>query len=450
MLYYATQFIFQIVASASAALVSEAVSTVTDAIRSHWANRLDSHGSDKAHAPVGNIPDAYTIETADETPMPTKKTPVASAASSQTRPASNVSDTTTIKPTTTKSKKVIVKFHVPSPRGTNNTPKPRLDRKPTPTAPWNPAHKPKSSHIPKSANPVNDTATQEGNQSHAQAQAQDSATPTTRAPQAPSTNAANSTNDQGDVQARVSQAPNVPGSAGYIVPFPDITPHPLRASQSAPARISRMNKPSLPRSIIPAKRLVNPQHTAVEPIYTKRRHIFHPYRPPVEAVATPPRGGHTGLSIPSPLPESPSNSISRSDSVMSLTELTRGRPVKRNRATPMTRHDQSSSGKPGALAHVSSMESISTTQDVDMTVLDAMDTPEVTMSSPDLEDLDEWMDSTPPTPTLDDEMRSPFDEDVDMEEAWGDEDEEMWEVYRDEDVGMGDWMDEDVVMEGVT
>ncbi|KAH7336856.1 hypothetical protein B0J17DRAFT_665105 [Rhizoctonia solani] len=84
-----------------------------------------------------------------------------------------------------------------------------------------------------------------------------------------------------------------------------------------------------------------------------------------------------------------------------------------------------------------------------MAALDATETPEATMSSPDLGDLDEWMHSLPPTPTLDDEMRSLFDEDVYMEEKSWDGDEVMGEVCE-EDAIMRDWTDEDVVMEGVT
>ncbi|CAE6424683.1 unnamed protein product [Rhizoctonia solani] len=258
--------------------------------------------------------------------------------------------------------------------------------------------------------------------------------------------------------------PSIPGptkalktnrSLDYVVPFPRASSGTLRASESAPARLSRMKTPSKARRILPAKRPSKTQDE-VEPAHVKRRRVLHPYVSPVQTLPTPPGGSLAALIIPSPLTNSPHvSSIRSSESIMSLSELAHGRPLKRVRSAPnspgpATRHELSSSGKPGALAHVPSLEPSSTVaEDVEMGALDATETPEVTMSSPGFGNFDEWM-SVPSTPTMDEETKAPLDDEVEMKERAWDGDVMMWYGYKGEDEVMRDWTDEDVMMGGVT
>ncbi|CAE6489973.1 unnamed protein product [Rhizoctonia solani] len=258
--------------------------------------------------------------------------------------------------------------------------------------------------------------------------------------------------------------PSIPGptkalktnrSPDYVVPFPRASSGTLRVSESAPARLSRMKTPSNARRILPAKRPGKTQDE-VEPAHVKRRRVLRPYVSPVQTPPTPPCGSLAALVIPSPFTNSPHvSSIRSSESIMSLSELAHGRPLKRVRSAPnspgpVTRHELSSSGKPGALAHVPSLEPSSTVvEDVEVVALDATETPEVTMSSPGLGNFDEWM-SVPSTPTMDEGTNAPLDDDVEMKErAWIGE-VMMWYGYKGEDEVMRDWTDEDVVMGGVT
>ncbi|KAH7336750.1 hypothetical protein B0J17DRAFT_768999 [Rhizoctonia solani] len=231
---------------------------------------------------------------------------------------------------------------------------------------------------------------------------------------------------------------------------------PLRASESAPARLSCMKTPSQARRILPAKRL-SKTPDSVEPTNVKRGRVFHPNVSPVQNLPTPPCGSLAALFIPSQIADSPHPlSIRSSDSIMSLSELVHDRPPKRVRPTPDSPgpapgHELSSSGKPGALAHVPSLKHGSTTsEDIEMVVLDTMETSEVKMSSLELRNLDEWMPSAPPTSTMDEETKALFDDDVEMEEREWREDRMMWGGYRGQDETMQDWTDEDVVMGGVT
>ncbi|KDN41705.1 hypothetical protein RSAG8_07236, partial [Rhizoctonia solani AG-8 WAC10335] len=87
-----------------------------------------------------------------------------------------------------------------------------------------------------------------------------------------------------------------------------------------------------------------------------------------------------------------------------------------------------------------------------MSVVAALDSPKMNMAFPELEmgHWDEWVLSPPLTPILDEDMRSSFDDDVEIEEAWRDEDEDMGEVHANGDIVMRDWTDEDVEMTEVT
>ncbi|KAG8687601.1 hypothetical protein FRC11_006920 [Ceratobasidium sp. 423] len=240
-----------------------------------------------------------------------------------------------------------------------------------------------------------------------------------------------------------TEAPKPTRSADYVVPFPGSPSAPLRVSKSAPARMSRITQPSPARRIVPAKRFAHTQD-GDEPVYPKRRRLFNPYPSLIQATSTPPRGSMSALIIPSPFADSPcSTLVVTSDSVMSLSELTCGRPPKYGRTTtlnstgPVTGHESSSSGKPGALTRVPSLEPSLITQDTEMAAVDAVGMPEVTMSS------------VPPTPIWN-EGRSSLDDDVEMEERCKDEDVVVWDAYRDGDEVMRDWTDEDVAMSGVT
>ncbi|KAH7336782.1 hypothetical protein B0J17DRAFT_664815 [Rhizoctonia solani] len=110
-------------------------------------------------------------------------------------------------------------------------------------------------------------------------------------------------------------------------------------------------------------------------------------------------------SVPSPLDDnSHLSSLGTSGSVMSLSEFTRGRSPKHattlDSPGPATRYEPSSSGQPGALSNVLPLKSYSaTTEDLDM------------------EAADGWTFLVPSTLMLDEVMRSPFDDDVEMEKA---------------------------------
>ncbi|KAH7337106.1 hypothetical protein B0J17DRAFT_719003 [Rhizoctonia solani] len=108
--------------------------------------------------------------------------------------------------------------------------------------------------------------------------------------------------------------------------------------------------------------------------------------------------------VPFPENMSPPLRASRSAparSNMSLSGLTYGPPTKRVRTTPTgpgTRHAPSSSGKPGALVHVTSLaHPPAVTQDVEMAAVDALEMPKVTKSQPDseMEDLDQMRSHSP-------------------------------------------------------
>ncbi|CCO35175.1 hypothetical protein BN14_09290 [Rhizoctonia solani AG-1 IB] len=198
----------------------------------------------------------------------------------------------------------------------------------------------------------------------------------------------------------------------------------MRATCSAPGRMCRATRPSLARRVSPAKR-----GAEEEPELTsrKRRRLHEPVPP-----------------TPSPLRSS-------SGSVMSLSELTTARPTKWARVAVAIENVQSSSGKPGALAHSLSSACASATDDKD-----TLETPNLAVGSPGRDESDVWVKWPPRASTqdTDTEMGSPFDDDVEMEEAGSEDDVEMKDVdvwmAVDEDEVMADWADEDVMMEEIT
>ncbi|CUA72556.1 hypothetical protein RSOLAG22IIIB_10111 [Rhizoctonia solani] len=416
MLFSTTQIIFASVASiTSLVLVLEVLSLLVGAVRRHWAKYLPCTGSHTTKALASN---AYIIEVADTTPI-----------------------------------KADFKPEHPTRQGANSDEKVHLDEKASASAPTSKnvklqrkVVKIKFVDIPKNLKTMNNrpaTGLPKQQQLRVQPNPPVASVPGTSARTDPIINV------QGAAQG-------VPGSnrdsARHSVPLPVTTPVALRASQSAPARMSRTTRPSQARRIIPTKRLVKPQGDEVEPTHTKRPRLFHSYASPVQTAIIPPQRSVSALPIPSPLSSNlPPTSIASSDSVMSPSELTYGRQVKRARPTLglATRHEVSSSGKPGALPRVSLLATNSTEiQDVEMLVADALETPEVTISSPDVE-MDGWDERDPPIPVLDEEMRSPFDDDVEMGE-WKEVRAVMVGVYVDEDIVMRDWTDEDVEMSEVT
>ncbi|KAJ1303567.1 hypothetical protein OPQ81_011751 [Rhizoctonia solani] len=190
------------------------------------------------------------------------------------------------------------------------------------------------------------------------------------------------------------------------VPFPSPSLAPLRASQSEPNTILRVKNQSLPRRITPTKRLAVTQDEIEST--PKRQRLIHPHASPFRATSTPLRGSSAALAILSPISDIPQPTCFRnSDSIMSLSGLTAAR------------------------------------------LADEVKTPEVTTSYLNSEDLDERMSPVPENLVLD-QMRSTFDDDVEMGEICWDEDEVIWEVHRDENEVMRDWTDDDVVMVGVT
>ncbi|CAE6427936.1 unnamed protein product [Rhizoctonia solani] len=414
MLFSTTQIIFASVASiTSVLLVLEVLSLLVGTVRRHWAKHLLCTGSHTTKTLASN---AYIIEVADTTPI-----------------------------------KADFKPEHPTRRGANSDEKVHLDEKASASTPTSKnvqlqrkVLKVKFVDIPKNLKTMNNwPATGLPKQQRLRLVA---SVPRTSARTDPIINV------QGAAQGVLGSNRD---SARHSVLLPVTTPVALRASQSAPARMSRTTRPSQARRIVPTKRLVSPRDDEVEPTHTKRLRLFHSYASPVQTAIIPPQRSVSALPIPSPLSSnSPPTSIASSDSVMSPSELTYERQVKRARPTlgPATRHEVSSSGKPGALPRVSLLATNSTEiQDVEMLVADALETPELTISSPDME-MHEWSEREalpPPNPVFDEDMRSPFDDDVEMGE-WKEVCAVMVGVYVDEDIMMRDWTDEDVEMVEVT